>query len=723
MRTFATMMIVLLLSAVTSCAGKSGNAITPDLQPTNHQSSITSHQCWGIWQFTWTGTTFEIVPIRQAQTHYNVVSLLEPGDGSTKVTIESDIVPSGPNSNIITLDIGLTHPFSGLTQYTGFDVKGIFFGEEDDWTNVVSLPEELLTTRLNETIWTVTPTLLNADGWTDLWNPYEYNNNGEPEILSYVNGILGTPYSMGNFRATANPYKLFADELTPTGNIPQNRLYFGAGDKWIRRYVIDFVDNVWSNPVVFNYAVDACWNPPNHIPPTSVPGDFPDEANQAEPVIRDLEISNITLTTMGGSVDITVSAFDHQGGALTCEIIAPAIISGRIELSPSGDGEWSDTIFNYLGGKVGQTPLWVVMTDSDSEENEAFTRIFVSVNVGSSTWLSHPKILVGISDELSDPCCIYDSSEELHVLCVKNNDPADDQFIYWRSGEGIPHTLDISPVGTDMRDPDIIPYGSDLLVVFRADPGIYTQIYYATLDPTAPGSTLNATQIVTTGAAWRPKLAQSSSETRFIWSDGRSGLDDIYGETYPLLGEVCIADIGGYNCKWPDFTSNSIDFYLAFYGLTPDQTNNRVYFQDFSDPEIILVEGNKAGIPYLGCTNTHICAAWGPYFQEWKIIGSGPIPYPQDGCYQVLLDDGQAAKMFYDKYGNGMVFYTRSNPLPGVSTFALAYLPSATNPVLPVGDITDYKDWVGLDIAICDNEVALVYIDPNGDLVYRTASL
>jgi hypothetical protein len=209
---------------------------------------------------------------------------------------------------ICDVDVTLIHPFPGMDQYTGFDVTGIMMSKGNlagfqDPALVMSGPGD---TRL-----------LNADGYTRWWNPAEFSVPGQP-IFRYKDGLLGNPNSTAHFNCTLNGYKFFADDLNSTDSIltltPTNRAVFSAGQSRTRHYKIDFTGGV-----VFNYAVDANWEPLTGSVPYTV-DDFPPSANRPEAwAVTVTEIENTLWNDgagSGGDLKLRVEAWDHYNAGL-----------------------------------------------------------------------------------------------------------------------------------------------------------------------------------------------------------------------------------------------------------------------------------------------------------------------------------------------------------------------------------------------------------------------
>ncbi|HEX9745108.1 MAG TPA: PKD domain-containing protein [bacterium] len=221
----------------------------------------------------------DIIPVRRADFAANVTVFLQPplgNSGNLQISIPS--IGDFQTTGILDVDVTLIHPFAGLDQYTGFDVAGALIGHGDTYGShdpgvfYAKSPDNVR--------------LLNPDGYTRWYNPTEFTS---PNLLGFVEGALGTKGQ--NFSGTINGYKYFCDGLQPEddlslflqdeGNL-SNRGKFEPGSN-SRRYRIQFPMQSGSPVVEFQYAVIANWEQPDVNPPTSIPGDFPINANKAEP--------------------------------------------------------------------------------------------------------------------------------------------------------------------------------------------------------------------------------------------------------------------------------------------------------------------------------------------------------------------------------------------------------------------------------------------------------
>jgi hypothetical protein len=166
-------------------------------------------------------------------------------------------------------------------------------------------------------------------------------------MWGYIDGGKGTPDSSAHFTATVNGYKYFADGLGPLDEItvidPSKRGAFSAGAANTRHYTIE-VDS----GLVFNYAIDACWEPPATVPPV-VPDSFPESANREEPYFVDVEIDSNTLwfdpsTGLGGGdVSLLVNCYDwFNADKNTVRVESPGVFDPATSNVPvGGNAEYS----------------------------------------------------------------------------------------------------------------------------------------------------------------------------------------------------------------------------------------------------------------------------------------------------------------------------------------------------------------------------------------------
>ena len=330
MRLFIIIFVVFLLIAGIGCSGgRDGAPTAPADVPSQAIAGGPSHQLWGLWQFVADPQkgNLDIIELRSGNFHLNALPFLEPPP-LINLTLENLKF----NGNIIDADIGLRHPFLGLTEFTGFDVCGILItngtksGFEDPDLRMAGNGDTHL---------------LNPDGWTRWWNPAEFPHTNT--ISGYKDGLLGAPDSYAHYNSTLNAYKYFCDKLGPNDALDKisfaMRGMFSAGQKNVRHYTIE----LGTEGLVFNYAVDACWHFPNGNPPWVAPDDFAPEANRVEAYrISTGEVENTLWAEggeSGGDLKLLIGVYDlYDANLNTVKVESTGNFDSVTSSTPTGGG-------------------------------------------------------------------------------------------------------------------------------------------------------------------------------------------------------------------------------------------------------------------------------------------------------------------------------------------------------------------------------------------------
>ena len=336
-RTFhllSSLVIIIMLAGLLGCSSSGGESVIPPSENKISAANGESHFPWGLWQFTADPSegTLDVVQLRTGNFHLNAMPFLEPPP-LLNLTLETLKF----NGNIIETDIGLRHPFLGLTEFTGFDVCGIFitngsvtgFGDPD-----LRMAGEGDTR------------LLNPDGYSRWWNPTEFPHGST--MFSYKDGLLGAPDSSADFNSTLNAYKYFCDDLTGP-NDPLDKItlpkrgMFSPGQKNIRHYTIDM-----GSMLIFNYAVDANWVFPSGQAPWHAPDDFAPEANRPEPYRIEVTETDNTLwndgTGSGGNLSLSIDVYDwFNAGLNKVKVDSPGNFDPVLSSTPVGGGDGFST--------------------------------------------------------------------------------------------------------------------------------------------------------------------------------------------------------------------------------------------------------------------------------------------------------------------------------------------------------------------------------------------
>lgn len=353
--------ILLVLPCGCSVSGDT-SLVTPSDEPADVHRESSIHHTWGLWQFIADPVNHEldVVQLRAGDQHLNALKFLEP---PVNVYLTAENIQF--NGNIIELNLGLRHPFLGITQFTGFDVCGVLItnGSVSGFDD-----PDLVMAGDGDT------RLLNPDGYTRWWNPAEFPvNNGS--MFCYQDGLLGAPNSAAEFNCTLNAYKYFCDDLDADDDYisadPNNRGMFSTGQKNVRHYIIEL-----GAGLVFNYAIDANWKFPLGQPPWEAPDDFPPGANRAEAwgiSITETEncLYNDGAGDSGGDLKLLIDVFDHfnaEQNIIKVESpgnFAPAFSNGpigggsgykrfEVEITYATPGEGSvDLLITVTSEKVG----------------------------------------------------------------------------------------------------------------------------------------------------------------------------------------------------------------------------------------------------------------------------------------------------------------------------------------------------------------------------------
>jgi len=295
---------ILALIALSSCSssGVTDPAATGEkgISTPRITQQSDSHQCFGFYKFTIDpeNNALEYEPLRTGDMHLNALVFLEP-PLLVNLTLESVTF----EGNKVIAYIGLRHPFLGLTEFTGFDVCGVVI---TDGSLFGFQGSEIRLPKPSET------RLVNADGYTRWWNPREFPHDGT--MFGYKDGLLGLVDEAAEYASTINGYKYFTDSIGPDDPVTAANLakrgIFSAGQKNVRRYEIQWD----SYGLIFNYAIDACWEYPQGNAPWTAPDDFSPNANRPEAWnIVVTEIENILFNDgnlKGGDLWLSIDVYD-----------------------------------------------------------------------------------------------------------------------------------------------------------------------------------------------------------------------------------------------------------------------------------------------------------------------------------------------------------------------------------------------------------------------------
>ena len=306
------LLIVMATTVIFGCSKSAENsAVEPSKDFTGIAKSVESNRyMWGYWlvEIDFETLSAEVVPVRNLEGHFNVLKFLEqePCFNCFKL---AGIIPNPDGT--FNVNVQMKHPFPGLAQYTGFDVRGIamFNGSREFPASGLRMSDSSLGDA----------EILNADGYTTMYNP-----------LTAGYGLEG--YVKGNYadifppNSTLNAYKRFISDH------PLNvRNAFYCYDTVIAVYRL--IKPEPPTPLVFGYAIDASWVLPSKTPVIDPMTDFPPEANCPEPwKIQEKLVLN-QLFGGGGSVSMHIDVYDRGGAEshFTPRLECPDLFDGTIE--------------------------------------------------------------------------------------------------------------------------------------------------------------------------------------------------------------------------------------------------------------------------------------------------------------------------------------------------------------------------------------------------------
>ena len=127
-------MAMLLSGMLASCSADRTGAPTSPAVTAQQQSTSAgpvNRLLWGVWHVSIDPTTMtaDVVPLRSADFTANVTKFMQPPvSAGQQVSISIDPA-STPGTGHFVVDVTVRHPFPGLNQYNGFDVRGILFSD------------------------------------------------------------------------------------------------------------------------------------------------------------------------------------------------------------------------------------------------------------------------------------------------------------------------------------------------------------------------------------------------------------------------------------------------------------------------------------------------------------------------------------------------------------------------------------------------------------------
>jgi len=439
--------------------------------------------------------TIAVIPARSTELHINATRLLNNSAG-IGITIDPS---STPASGYFVMNVSITHPFAGVTTFTGFDVRGILLGYGSYNASGLIMPGD------------GDISLVNADGWSRWWNPSEFTS---PGLFGYEKGMFSIHDISGPPTSMVNPYKTFADALFATADIsflttvglnePNGRALFTAGRTNTRQYQIQF-PLAGGPKIMFDYAIDASWAMPSPNPPGAIPGDFPIWANAMEPFIVKANVTgNSILGTLfggdgSGQLELNVNVWDWQGwhnGSYNGQfgdirLVSPGIIFDTPSIEQTGGlhDTWLSITAPVLEATIGSHPVLIEFpapgtswkqTGADAPAGESAAYAVVTVEVGSMECeadennLCEEAINVDLISTTSGAVCMPFDGTDYYSFTIGNDLAMDGTITLDNFNYGDNDLLLYDGCPGDLIDMAMNPYGmTEVIEVEMLESGIY----------------------------------------------------------------------------------------------------------------------------------------------------------------------------------------------------------------------------------------------------------
>jgi len=411
--------------------------------------------------------TVNAIAKRQAMFTANVVQYLNSNPSLLSFAIKK--VKFLADSIDVDLNIGITHPFSTMTQFNGYDVRGVFMGNGSEalsYNTKLKYP-------VDGTDQCMIPNPVTGyggpDGYTRWFNITEFNSSQLP-IVEYTQGIFATPGFAGT--ATLCPYKYFADSLGETddlwtwlNNNGASNGVFSAGHTNTRNYYLRFPK---TDGLVFGYAVLANWK---GTAPSAHPANARETVALSVTITPDLYFTN--ESEKGGKLILDISVFDWTsqltGGVMKDYriFIESTVLSTwqkYVDPTPTGSGEHCFTYhFEITPDNLhssGNHQLWVIV----DYPGQKYKNQFGIPNLAGNDLLAAAfrySVYVHNKPYKSDPICKLkvDPStpayaEEWDIYSSNVNITFDTAGSYDPDGTALSYEWDFDGDGAFSEDPD-----------------------------------------------------------------------------------------------------------------------------------------------------------------------------------------------------------------------------------------------------------------------------
>jgi hypothetical protein len=462
--------ILLFLIPIIGCSNNNANPFAPEnpigsVTPSIDNVSSPQTHLWGFYDcyFDLPSKTISAILNRNAMFATNVVNFLNKNAAGLAFKIYDTPIDPGGTFIDVDIDVKLTHPFPGMSQYNGYDVRGIFMGNGS--SEMAYNPDLIYAAKgttdqvmydydLSDSSKDPYPGLAGLpDGYTRWWNPTEFSTISA--LFGYTPGKAASPGYTAS--GTLNPYKYFADDLSPDDNLwsflgfTTGHGVFSSGHQNTRNYYLRFPT---PNPgIKFSYAVVASWK-------GTQPADHP--ANQPEAVGVSVNVTPdvyyVNPSNNGGNLILDISVFDWDSvlsaGKMedynliieSSVLSSPATFSSMIPTVPGSQIQTyhleipADNVVSPTGNE-----FWVIIEDQNNDYTNPYGIVslagydklaaFFRYNLPLKETGNTPPVISGITDDIAPDGlnAVVSSSNTAVTYSVNYTDPdvGQDHTIKW----------------------------------------------------------------------------------------------------------------------------------------------------------------------------------------------------------------------------------------------------------------------------------------------------
>ncbi|MFH1676541.1 MAG: hypothetical protein ABIC40_05905, partial [bacterium] len=384
---FSAIMVLILIIFVmtTGCSGNANNPIAPSDLSQTAAGDISGGQThlWGYYEIEIDIPTQTViaVPLRHAMFTANVTKFVNGKPSNLGFHIND--MPVGADYIDVDIDVTITHPFPGLPQYNGYDVRGVFMG---NWSKFLDYNADLVySVNGTDQFMMADPDdgIGGPDGYTRWFNAPEFSTGGMP-LFQYTPGKVATPQYFPT--ATLNPYKYFADSLSVNDDLwswlennPDGHGVFSSGASNTGNYYLRFPK---SGGVKYAYAIIASWKGTD-------PADHPSNADEAVAckVDDNSDVWFVDQTQNGGNLNFDISLWDWNSQVsagvmddyqifIESTVLSSVYQSTTSDMTPIGGNENYSTYHieipaDSINGTTGNE-YWIIARDANLDYTNEF---------------------------------------------------------------------------------------------------------------------------------------------------------------------------------------------------------------------------------------------------------------------------------------------------------------------------------------------------------------